>query len=160
MASRTSAGVVLFRQTNDGQLEVLLVHPGGPFWASKDEGAWSIPKGEYATGEDPLSAAEREFAEEVGVALPSTKRISLGEIQQVGGKRVTAWAVRGDLDPGQATSNSFEIEWPPKSGHIETFPEVDRVAWFAVEQARVKLRKAQTPFLDRLEGVIRSELLP
>jgi|SRR5579863_1394161 len=159
MASRTSAGVVFFRQAIDGQLEVLLVHPGGPFWASKDEGAWSIPKGEYATGEDPLSAAEREFAEEVGVALPPTERIPLGEIQQAGGKRVTAWAVRGDLDPSQATSDSFEIEWLPRSGQIKTFPEVDRVAWFFLEEARGRLLKAQTPFLDRLERMIRGEPL-
>src|SRR5487761_1568253 len=139
MTTRSSAGILLFRDTDTGQFEVLLAHPGGPFWASKDNGAWSIPKGEYEPGENPLAVAEREFVEEVGIELPHSERVDLGEIRQAGGKRVVAWAVRGDLDPRQTTSNSFEMEWPPKSGQIKTFSEVDRVAWFSLEEARKKL---------------------
>jgi predicted NUDIX family NTP pyrophosphohydrolase len=150
MSIRQSAGILVFRETETGQLEVLLAHPGGPFWASKDEGAWTIPKGEYLPDEEPLVAAEREFAEETGLELPNSTRLSLGEIRQLGGKTVVAWAVRGEVDPARATSNTFEMEWPPKSGQIRTFAEIDRVAWFNVDVAKEKLIKAQTTLVDRL----------
>jgi predicted NUDIX family NTP pyrophosphohydrolase len=127
-----------------------LVHPGGPFWARKDEGAWSIPKGEYDADENPLAAARREFAEELGSPAPQTLALDLGEIRQKSGKRVTAFALEGDLDPATATSNTCEIEWPPRSGRSITIPEVDRADWFGIEAARTKLNPAQTALLDRL----------
>jgi predicted NUDIX family NTP pyrophosphohydrolase len=130
-------------------VEVLLVHPGGPFWAKKDEGAWSIPKGEIGDGEDPLAAARREFEEETGVA-PDGDFTPLGSLQQPGGKLVFAWALRCDLDPSALRSNSFSMEWPPKSGRQQEFPEVDRAAWFGLEAARLKILKGQAGFLDRL----------
>ena len=148
--TRTSAGIVLFREEDAKRLEVLIVHPGGPYWASKDDGSWSIPKGEFEAGEDPFAAAEREFVEEVGFELPRSEARSLGEIRQASGKRVVAWAVRGDIDPRLATSTSIEMEWPPNSGKLHSFPEVDRVAWFGTDEAKTKLVRSQTPFIDRL----------
>ena len=148
MAAR-SAGILLYRD-RDGALEVLLVHPGGPAWARRDAGAWSIPKGEYDDGEDPLVAARREFAEELGAAPPQSQPRDLGEVRQKSGKRVRAWALRGDLDPSQIRSNTCEIEWPPRSGRRIEIPEVDRAAWFELEQARQKINPAQAELLDRL----------
>ncbi|WP_020108562.1 NUDIX domain-containing protein [Nocardia sp. 348MFTsu5.1] len=147
MAKR-SAGMLLFRR-NDG-LEVLIAHPGGPLWARKDEGAWSIPKGLYADDEEPLAAARREFAEEVGLAVPDGNVVELGEIKQPSGKLVTAFAVESDLDITDSVSNTFEMEWPRGSGNTRSYPEVDKVEWFDVEAARDKLLKGQRPFLDRL----------
>lgn len=147
--AKFSAGILLYRLRGAG-VEILLVHPGGPFWAKKDEGAWSIPKGEYEAGEDTLSVARREFEEELGSAPPAGEAISLGEIAQPGGKRVTAFALEGDFDPARLKSNEFEMEWPPKSGRKRSFPEIDRAQWFSLEAARAKLLKGQAPFLDRL----------
>jgi predicted NUDIX family NTP pyrophosphohydrolase len=144
-----SAGVLVYR-TRDGVVEVLIAHPGGPFWARKDEGAWSIPKGEYADGEDPWAAAQREFFEELALPVPTGPRIDLGSLKQPSGKVVTAFAVEGDLDVTHARSNTFEMEWPRGSGKMREFPEVDRVGWFAVAQARTKLLQGQRAFLDRL----------
>ena len=134
-------------------LAVLLVHPGGPFWARKDLGAWSIPKGECAVDEDPLMAAQREFAEETGVR-PRGKFRPLGDVTQAGGKHVIAWAVEGDLDPAALVSNLFELEWPPRSGRKRMFPEVDRAEWFAPDEARAKILAGQRPFIDRLVELI------
>jgi predicted NUDIX family NTP pyrophosphohydrolase len=131
----------------------LLVHPGGPFWARKDRGAWSIPKGEYAEGEDARMAATREFAEETGMP-PQGDLLPLGEIVQPGGKQVAAWALRGDFDPGALRSNQFEIEWPPKSGRRQWFPEVDKAAWFMPSEARERLLKGQREFIDRLLAIV------
>jgi predicted NUDIX family NTP pyrophosphohydrolase len=144
-----SAGVLVYR-TRDGVVEVLIAHPGGPFWARKDDGAWSIPKGEYADGEDPWAAAQREFLEELGLPVPAGPRLDFGSLKQPSGKVVTAFAVEGDLDVAEARSNTFEMEWPRGSGKMREFPEVDRVGWFAIAQARTKLLKGQLPFLDRL----------
>ncbi len=138
----------MYRGSGPG-LELLLVHPGGPFWAKKDLGAWSIPKGEYAAGEDPLAVAQREFAEETG-AQPLGDCCSLGDVVQAGGKRVSAWAVAGDFDPAALVANTFELEWPPRSGRKRTFPEVDRAAWFSPDEARRKIIAGQRPFVDRL----------
>ncbi|OBF03023.1 NTP pyrophosphohydrolase [Mycobacterium sp. ACS4054] len=146
---KRSAGVLLYR-VRDGVVEVLIAHPGGPFWARKDDGAWSIPKGEYAEGEDPWAAAQREFAEELGLSVPPGARLDLGELKQSGGKVVSAFAVGADLDVTDARSNTFELEWPKGSGRLREYPEVDRVGWFSVTQARVKLLKGQLGFLDRL----------
>jgi predicted NUDIX family NTP pyrophosphohydrolase len=147
--ARRSAGILLHRRR--GELEVLLVHPGGPFWAKKDAGAWSIPKGEYEDGDDPLASALREFEEETGTRLEPDAPVELGTIVQRGGKRVSAWAVEGDLDPGTLRSNTFEMQWPPRSGVWREFPEVDRAEWFDVARAREKLVPAQAELLDRLE---------
>ncbi|MCG7596714.1 NUDIX domain-containing protein [Mycobacterium sp. PSTR-4-N] len=149
-----SAGLLLYREGENG-LEVLLGHPGGPFWARKDDGAWSIPKGEYDEGEDPWAAAQREFAEEIGTPAPTGPRLELPPVRQSGGKVVTAFAVRGDLDVSAAVSNTFTMEWPPRSGRMAEFPELDRVAWWDLETARVKLLKSQLPLLDALiEAVV------
>ncbi len=145
----TSAGIVAFRR-KQGVIEVLLVHPGGPFWRNKDEGAWSIPKGEYVAGENPEIVARREFREEVGIEL-SKDLFPLGEVRQRAGKVVTAFAVETDLDAARIQSNTFEIEWPPRSGRREKFPEIDRAAWFELASARVKINDAQRALLDRLE---------
>jgi predicted NUDIX family NTP pyrophosphohydrolase len=144
----------MFR-THRGAVEVLLVHPGGPFWEKKDLGAWSIPKGERSPEEDSLSAAQREFEEETGVK-PHGDFMPLGECRQGGGKIVTAWALEGDLDAARITSNSFTLEWPPKSGKMREFPEVDRAEWFSIELAREKILKGQAAFLDRLLAQLRS----
>ncbi|MBO0883625.1 MAG: NUDIX domain-containing protein, partial [Mycobacterium sp.] len=145
--SKLSAGLLLYR-VQDSIVEVLIGHPGGPFWTRKDDGAWSIPKGEYADGEDPWAAAQREFVEETGLTAPSGPRIDLPPLKQPSGKVVTAFAVLGDLDVTDARSNTFELEWPKGSGRIQVFPEVDRVGWFSVAQARIKLLKGHRPFLD------------
>lgn len=147
--AKLSAGVILYR-TRDGVVEVLIAHPGGPFWARKDDGAWSIPKGEYTEGEDPWAAARREFAEELGLAVPAGPQLDLGQLKQSDGKVVSAFAVHADLDITDARSNTFELEWPKGSGKLREFPEVDRVGWFAVASARIKLLKGQHGFLDRL----------
>lgn len=146
--TRRSAGILLYKRTRGG-LRLLLVHPGGPFWRNKDLGAWSIPKGEYADGEDPLAAAQREFREELGDAVTG-EVLPLGEIRQAGGKLVTAFAVEGDFDVAALRSNTFELQWPPKSGRMQTFPEVDRAAWFAPDEAHAKVLAAQWPFIERL----------
>ena len=143
-----SAGIIAYRKRN-GCVEVLLVHPGGPYWRNKDFGAWSIPKGEYSAGEDPEDAARREFREELGVEL-TAPLVELGEIRQRGGKTVTAFAVAFDLDPDTIRSNSFEIEWPPRSGKRARFPEVDRAAWFGLEGAEARINQGQRPLLQRL----------
>lgn len=156
MAKR-SAGLLLYRSGDDGAVEVLIAHPGGPFWARKDDGAWSIPKGEQPDGEDPWSTARREFVEEIGLEPPDGERLDLGVVRQAGGKTVTVFAVRGDLDVTGARSNTFEVEWPPRSGRLREFPEVDRVGWFGVEQARTKLLPGQRPVLDRLLDYLGTE---
>lgn len=147
MAAR-SAGILMYRRQGDA-LQVLLVHPGGPFWRGKDRGAWSIPKGEYEPGEAPEVAARREFAEELGVT-PNGELRPLGEIRQAGGKRVLAFAIEGDLDVAAIRSNQFELEWPPRSGRIQSFPEVDRAGWFALPLAHEKIIAGQRPLLDLL----------
>lgn len=154
--SKLSAGVVLYRLVDDG-VEVLLVHPGGPYWANKDEGAWSIPKGEYGMGEDPQRVAIREFEEETGSQLPAGEVTDLGDITQPGRKTVRAWALEGDLDPALVNSNTFEMEWPPHSGRTASFPEVDRAEWCSIAVARRKLLKAQVAFLDRLVALLAQE---
>ncbi len=146
---KLSAGVLVYR-IRDGVVDVLIAHPGGPFWARKDDGVWSIPKGEYSDGDDPWAAAQREFREELGLRVPTGPRIDFGPHKQPSGKVVTAFAVAGDLDVTDARSNTFELEWPKGSGRMREFPEVDRVAWFPVAQARIKLLKGQRPFLDQL----------
>ncbi|WP_292975700.1 NUDIX domain-containing protein [Mycobacterium sp.] len=146
---KLSAGLLLYR-VRDRAVDVLIAHPGGPFWARKDDGAWSIPKGEYPEHEDPWAAAQREFEEEVGCAPPSGPRIDLAPVRQSGGKIVTAFAVLADLDVSDTRSNTFELEWPRGSGQMKSFPEVDRVEWFPVAQARAKLLKGQLPLLDQL----------
>jgi predicted NUDIX family NTP pyrophosphohydrolase len=145
---KRSAGLLMYRRRG-GALELLLVHPGGPFWAKKDDGAWSIPKGEYDDGEAPLAAAKREFAEEVG-AVPDGDFIDLGDVTQAGRKVVRAFAVEGDFDVARLQSDTFEIEWPPKSGRKQSFPEVDRAGWFAPDEARRKILAGQRPFIERL----------
>jgi predicted NUDIX family NTP pyrophosphohydrolase len=147
--AKRSAGILLYRIVG-GAPEVLLVHPGGPYWARKDAGAWSIPKGEYEDGEDPQACALREFEEELGVGLPPGELAELGSVKQKGGKLVTAWAAEGDLDADSVSSNTFTMEWPPRSGRTEEFPEIDRAGWFEIEPAREKLVTAQAEFLDRL----------
>jgi predicted NUDIX family NTP pyrophosphohydrolase len=151
VAKASSAGVLVYRRRS--RLEVLLVHPGGPFWAKKDDGAWSIPKGEFAEGEDPLTAARRELAEETGLVVDRELR-PLGSVKQAGGKVVHAWALEGDLDASAIRSNTFSMEWPPRSGRMQQFPEVDRAAWFSIDEARVKLLKGQLPLLDVLVAAI------
>ncbi len=150
MPAKRSAGILLHRRSGDGALEVLLVHPGGPFWAKKDLGAWSIPKGEYEDGEDALAAARREFAEELGSPAADGELVALGEVCQKSGKVVTAWALEGDIDADAVTSNTFTMEWPPRSGRTREFPEVDRAAWFGLDEARERILPAQAPLLDRL----------
>jgi predicted NUDIX family NTP pyrophosphohydrolase len=150
---RTSAGILLFRRTT--ALEVLIAHMGGPFWAAKDDRAWSIPKGEHDPDEDPLAAAKREFAEELGSPAPDVGYLDLGVVRQSGGKTVRAFAGEADFDVATVVSNTFEVEWPPRSGRVGRFPEVDRAAWSTIEVARDKLVAAQVVFLDRLVGVHR-----
>ena len=152
-SGRTSAGILLWRRKDD-RLEVLLAHMGGPHWVHKDLGHWTIPKGEAQEGEEMVAVARREFAEETGHQLPDTPLIALGEIRQKSGKLVLAWAAQGDLDAATAVSNTYQMEWPPRSGRVEAFPEIDRVEWFTLNQARRKLKAAQVPFLDRLQSAI------
>jgi predicted NUDIX family NTP pyrophosphohydrolase len=147
--SRRSAGILLHRQ-RDGALEVLLVHPGGPAWARRDLGAWSIPKGEYEGDEDPLVAARREFEEELGSPPPAGESVDLGEVRLKSGKWVRAWAMRGDLDASSITSNTVPFQWPPRSGKWIDIPEVDRAQWFGLDEARIKINAAQAALLDRL----------
>jgi predicted NUDIX family NTP pyrophosphohydrolase len=147
---KVSAGLLVYRRTDAG-LEVLLVHPGGPFWAKKDDGAWSLPKGEHERSEDPLAVAHREFEEEIGQPPPEGASVWLGELRQPSGKIVSAWTVEGDLDVSEVHSNTFEMEWPPRSGRIREVPEVDRAGWFGLHEARRKLLRGQVGFLDRLE---------
>jgi len=144
-----SAGLLLFRRTGE-PIEVMLVHMAGPFWSRKDAGAWSLPKGEYGPGEDPLSAALREFAEELGRDPPAGEPIDLGTVKQRSGKLIQAWALEADFDAQHVHSNTFELEWPRGSGRIREFPEVDRAGWFTLERAHEKLVSGQRPFLERL----------
>jgi predicted NUDIX family NTP pyrophosphohydrolase len=148
MAKR-SAGILLFRGRG-AQLRLLLVHPGGPFWAKKDLGAWSIPKGEYEEGQDPLAVARREFEEELGEPAPGGDAIELGELVQPSRKVITAFALEGEFNPSGLKSNRFEMEWPPKSGLLQSFPEVDRAQWFTLDETREKILPGQRPFIDRL----------
>jgi predicted NUDIX family NTP pyrophosphohydrolase len=149
--SRRSAGILLYRPSDgpDG-IEVLLAHPGGPLFATRDADSWTIPKGEIEPDETPWDVARREFAEETGHPAPDSPPIDLGEIQQKGGKWVVGWALAGDLDPTNAVSNTFTMEWPPRSGRLMTVPEIDRVAWFGPAEARQRIKAAQIPFIDRL----------
>ncbi|MFD5913310.1 NUDIX domain-containing protein [Streptomyces massasporeus] len=146
---KRSAGLLLFRPGDDG-IDVLLGHMGGPFFARRDAGAWTVIKGEYEPDESAWDAARREFQEELGLPPPDGEAIDLGEVRQTGGKTVTAWAVRADLDPATITPGTFRMEWPPRSGRLQEFPELDRVAWFGLDRARSVIVKAQTAFLDRL----------
>lgn len=146
----------MFRRVGAG-LEVLLAHPGGPFWSRRDHAAWTLPKGEIDAGEDPLAAGCREFREETGFAS-APPFLPLGELRQKSGKRITAWAFEGDADPAALVSNRFDLEWPPRSGRMQSFPEVDRVAWFGPEEARRKLIAGQAPFIDALERCLRGEV--
>jgi predicted NUDIX family NTP pyrophosphohydrolase len=148
--SKRSAGLLLYR-VRDDRLEVFLAHMGGPFWARKDEGAWTVVKGEYEESEDPFAAARREFLEETGAEAPAGRTLELGEVRQSSGKRVVAWAIEGDLDSASIRSNTFTVEWPPRSGLMREFPEIDRAEWFDTATARRKLIKAQVPFIDTLE---------
>ncbi|MFJ2832442.1 NUDIX domain-containing protein [Streptomyces sp. NPDC087263] len=146
---RRSAGLLLFRHTDHG-LEVLLGHMGGPFFARRDAGAWTVPKGEYEPDETAWEAARREFQEELGLPPPDGEAVPLGEVRQTGGKAVTAWAIEAELDPATVVPGTFEMEWPPKSGRRQEFPELDRVEWLGLEQARALIVKAQAEFLERL----------
>ena len=154
--AKKSAGLLMFRRRNLAMVEVLLVHSGGPFWARKDLGAWSIPKGEYEEPDDPLEAAKREFKEETGF-LSREPFLPLGSLKQPSGKLITAWAFEGDCDPQTLVSNTFELEWPSKSGRIRTFPEVDRAAWFDTAEARRRILRGQSAFVDALEVLLLGE---
>jgi predicted NUDIX family NTP pyrophosphohydrolase len=151
--SNTSAGILAYRH-GEHRLEVLLVHPGGPFWRNKDEGAWSIPKGELGPSEDPEQAARREFSEELGPTASIDVLQALGEVRQRGGKRVIAYSGEAEFDPASLSSNTFEIEWPPKSGRRQSFPEVDRAAWFDLDTARSKILSGQVELIDRLAELV------
>jgi predicted NUDIX family NTP pyrophosphohydrolase len=153
MATRTSAGILLYRRRGGG-LELLLAHPGGPFFTQRDEGYWTIPKGEVDPDEELLAVARREFEEETGHTAPDGEPISLGSIVQKGGKVVHAWALEGDLDPATSVSNMFEMTWPPRSGRRESFPEIDRVAWFDPAEARRRVKPTQIPLFERLEAAL------
>ena len=148
----------MYRRCN-GTLEVFLIHPGGPFWNRKDDGAWSIPKGEYDDDEAPLDAAKREFVEETGIP-PAETFIELRPVRQAGGKTVRAWAFEGDCDPALIVSNTFEIEWPPRSGRLQTFPEVDKAAWFDLAAAKEKINAGQIPLLDDLQARLQASAAP
>jgi predicted NUDIX family NTP pyrophosphohydrolase len=151
LKNKASAGLMLFRRMNG--LEILLVHPGGPFWRRKDDGAWMLPKGEIQNGEDALAAARREFAEETGYSVQGHP-LSLGSLRQAGGKLVHIWAIEDDWDPQRLVSNIFEMEWPPKSGRNQSFPEIDAAAWFPLQTAHRKILKSQAEFLDRLKTTL------
>lgn len=150
---RESAGLLLYRFV-DGQLQVLLVHPGGPFWARRSEGAWSLPKGEVDAGESPLQVAKREFKEELGADPPESGYVSLGSVRQAGGKLVHAWAASGDIDVTRLESNTFEIEWPPRSGRMQTFPEVDKAEWFDPATAEKMILAGQRPLIGRVREAL------
>ena len=153
---KQSAGLMLYRIASGGLgIEILLVHPGGPFWRKKDEGAWTIPKGEFDETEEALAAAKREFKEELGSTAPDGDYVTLGSIKQKGGKTVYAWAVRGDFDPSKLESNTFTCEWPPSSKRIQEFPEVDRAEWFTPEVAKRKILAAQGPLIEELLEVLK-----
>jgi len=154
--SKKSAGLLVYRKSLNSVPEVLLVHPGGPFWRNKDEGAWSIPKGEFEDEEEPLAAAQREFAEELGSSPPQNDYLSLGSIKQKNGKTVHAWAVKGAFDTAHVKSCTFTCEWPPRSGRVQEFPEIDRAEWFVPEVAKEKILAAQSPFIDRLVELLSS----
>ena len=149
---KKSAGLLMYRRAG-GKLQVLLAHPGGPFWRAKDDGAWTLPKGEYEAPEEPLDAARREFTEETGFEA-SPAFLPLGEVVQKSGKRILAWAFAGEFDPARQRCNTFEMEWPPRSGRRQSYPEIDRVAWFTLEDARRKMNAAQVPLLERLEDAL------
>jgi predicted NUDIX family NTP pyrophosphohydrolase len=149
MVEKRSAGLLVYRRTTSG-VEVLLGHMGGPFWARRDEGAWTVPKGEHEPDEQPEAAARREFEEELGHPPPDGELLPLGEVRQTGGKVVTVWAVEGQVDPAAVVPGTFEMEWPRGTGRLQTFPELDRVAWWGVDEARARLVTAQRAFLDRL----------
>jgi len=151
--AKVSAGLLLYRR-HDDIMEVFLVHPGGPFWAKKDAGAWSIPKGLIDPGEEPLSAARREFEEETGFTIAG-EFIPLGPVKVASGKTIQAWAVEGDCDPDALRSNTFEMEWPPRSGKKQQFPEVDRGGWFNLDEAKEKINKGQVPFIEELKEELR-----
>jgi predicted NUDIX family NTP pyrophosphohydrolase len=150
---KRSAGLLMYRRSAGGEVQVLLAHPGGPFWRHKDQGAWTIPKGEYADPEPALDAAQREFAEETGFAV-TPPLLPLGDIVQKSGKRLSAWAFEGEGDPAQLHCNTFELEWPPRSGQRQQFPEIDKVTWFTLADARGKLLPAQVELLDRLQRLL------
>jgi len=152
---KQTAGILLYRR-KAAVLEVLLTHPGGPYWENKDDGAWTVPKGIIEEGEEPLDTAKREFEEELGSPVPAGRLRSLDPIRQAGGKLVHAWAVEGDFDPTTLRSNMFSMEWPPKSGEKQEFPEVDQAAWFTIDIARQKILKSQSNLLDQLEDLLRS----
>lgn len=156
LTGKQAAGLLMYRQ-RQGPIEIFLVHPGGPFWKNKDLGAWSIPKGEYPPQEDPLSAAKREFQEETGFPVPvhsETEFVPLTSVKQPGGKLIHAWTFEGDADPDQVKSNTFEQEWPPRSGKRQRFPEVDKAAWFPLAEARRRISKGQASFLEELEHIL------
>lgn len=154
MSTKRSAGLLLYR-THAGSIEVFLVHPGGPFWRRKDKGVWSIPKGEHTREEEPLAAARREFHEETGIPVGPGSPEPLGSVRLPSGKTISGWALEGDLDASAIHSNTFEIEWPSRSGHKHEFPEVDRAGWFSIAEAREKMHPAQAAFLDRLLEVLK-----
>jgi len=154
VTARRSAGLLLYRRTPDGRVEVLLAHPGGPLWAKRDEGVWTVPKGEFHEGEEAWAVARREFEEETGHPPPDGDPIELGEIRQKGGKLVEAWAMEGDLDPATSHSNTFPFQWPPRSGQWITIPEIDRVEWFTPDEARRRIKDTQIPFIDRLHEAL------
>lgn len=152
---KQAAGILLYRKMPSG-VELLLAHPGGPLWARKDVGAWTLPKGQFTDGELPLDAAKREFEEEMGAAPPSGEFQPLGTVKQPSGKIIHAWASEADFDASAVKSNLFSMEWPPKSGRMGEFPEIDRAEWFSVERARLKILKGQAPFIDRLLALLDS----
>lgn len=154
MAKKQSAGLLLYRRRP--ALEIFLVHPGGPYWVKKDEGAWSIPKGEFGEGDDPLEAARRELREETGFSIDGDLT-RLDPVKQPGGKTVNAWMVEADVDPDELVSNTFEMEWPPRSGRIRRFPEVDRASWFDLDEARSRILRGQLPLIDQLEVRVRGK---
>lgn len=157
--AKHSAGILLYRQTDSGY-EVLLVHPGGPFWAKKDAGVWSIPKGEFDQSEEPLAAANRELSEELGHHMPKGELVPLGEAKQPSGKIVHIWALEADLDASKIKSNTTMIDWPPRSGKKMEIPEVDRAGWFGLPEAQVKLSSGQLPFIDRLAEYLDTDVGP